>query len=74
MFTRKELNVMQQALRQWKGPWSEDQESYLTMAEVSRRDEMLECAERLAERFETILHERNEWDEAYHHACSGEPK
>lgn len=58
MFTQTELNVLQQALRNWKGPYTlVEGQPPLTTHEVERSENMLKIADQLAKRFEEILME-----------------
>ena len=54
MYSRIELNVLQSALRQWKGPYKKGAE--LTIGEYNTQQKQLEIANYLASRFEEILH------------------
>ena len=54
MFTKEELNVLQAALRCWRGPYGEN--AKLTDDETDRRRKMLEIADSMATRFEAILY------------------
>ena len=53
MFTKTELNVLQSALRTWRGPFQKDAE--LTDSEEGYKKTMLGIADDLAFRFEEIL-------------------
>lgn len=55
MFTRKELNVLQSALRAWQGPYRKD--ATLNKNEQEYKEAAIKTANDLAERFEGIL-----WD------------
>jgi site-specific DNA-adenine methylase len=65
MFTRQELNVLQQALRQWNGPYLQKDMPTLTKEEIKRHADCLRIAESLAERLETILTDYYEMEHAY---------
>ena len=53
MFTKNELNVLREALRNWKGLYSG--ESNLNEGDKERKINSLKTADALAERFESIL-------------------
>jgi hypothetical protein len=64
MFTRSELNVLQQALRQYSGPYY-DLNTGLTDKEVAFKDDCLKTANALAERFEGILNDYYDMEHKY---------
>ena len=53
MFTKNELNVLREALRNWKGLYSG--EPNLNEGDKERKARSLKTADALAERFESIL-------------------
>ena len=55
MFTKQEMNVLQQALRHWGGPYGKDQHNDLNDDEKRNEKDALELADSLARRFEEIL-------------------
>ena len=62
MFTRKELNVLQGALRAWNGPYQGEE---LEPEEKLYKKESLEIANSLAKRFEEILWQYYEMERSY---------
>jgi hypothetical protein len=54
MYSRTELNVLQSALRSWRGPYKKGVE--LTIGEYDAQQKQLEIADYLARRFEEILY------------------
>lgn len=56
MFTKQELNVLQQALRFWDGPYGEGKYDDLTDSEKRNEKDALAIADSLARRFEEILY------------------
>jgi hypothetical protein len=57
MYTQKELNVLQSALRSWAGPYGDDH-GQLIDEEIERKNQSLFVASALAERIEALLMER----------------
>lgn len=64
MFTRQELNVLQQALRQYRGPYGKPEQN-LTDEEIRHQTNCLKAADALAERFEGILNDYYDMEHKY---------
>lgn len=65
MFTRAELNVLLQAVSQYRGPWASDTELTLTKAEIAHKKKCLDIADNLRLRFEGILTDYYEIENSY---------
>ena len=55
MFTKTELNVLQQALQQYRGPYGHDNYESLVTEEIKHHQNYIKIAEQLRLRFEEIL-------------------
>ena len=64
MFSIKDLNVLQHALREWKGIYREETFHKLTNTEVGYHKDSLRRADRLAAQIEEILYDFHEIKES----------